>query len=158
MTGSSRIDPVQISTKKETQGYMNRFRELLAGFLGISLIAASMMPLSADAEALCAVDPQRTVMQESGNETGPVTAEAAVETLMRAAAQREYIEGKAIAIVKGKKGPDTEGEAELISEVSPEAVSSAVNELEAGGAEAAAFAMTAALQSRSCGISLRIRM
>ena len=119
---------------------MNRFRELLAGFLGISLIAASMMPLSADAEALRAADPQRTVMQESGNETGPVTAEAAVETLMRAAAQREYIQGKAIAIVKGKKGPDTEGEAELISEVSPEAVSSAVNELEAGGAEAAVFA------------------
>ena len=84
---------------------MNRFRELLAGFLGISLIAASMMPLSADAEALRAADPQRTVMQESGNETGPVTAEAAVETLMRAAAQREYIQGKAIAIVKGKKGP-----------------------------------------------------
>ena len=119
---------------------MNRYSKLLAGLLGISLTAASMMPLSADAEALCAVDPQRTVMQESGNETGPVTAEAAVETLMRAAAQREYIEGKAIAIGKGKKGPDTEGEAELISEVSPEAVSSAVNELEAGGAEAAAFA------------------
>ena len=119
---------------------MNRYSKLLAGLLGISLTAASMMPLSADAEALCAVDPQRTVMQESGNETGPVTAEAAVETLMRAAAQREYIEGKAIAIVKGKKGPDTEGEAELISEVSPETVSSAVNELEAGGAEAAAFA------------------
>lgn len=119
---------------------MNRFRELLAGFLGISLIAASMMPLSADAEALRAADSQRTVMQESGNEADPVTAEAAVETLMRAAAQREYIQGKAIAIVKGKKGPDTEGEAELISEVSPEAVSSAVNELEAGGAEAAAFA------------------
>ena len=119
---------------------MNRYSKLLAGLLGISLTAASMMPLSADAEALCAVDPQRTVMQESGNETGPVTAEAAVETLMRAAAQREYIQGKAIAIVKGKKGPDTEGEAELISEVSPETVSSAVNELEAGGAEAAAFA------------------
>ena len=119
---------------------MNRYSKLLAGLLGISLTAASMMPLSADAEALCAVDPQGTVMQESGNETGPVTAEAAVETLMRAAAQREYIQGKAIAIVKGKKGPDTEGEAELISEVSPETVSSAVNELEAGGAEAAAFA------------------
>ena len=119
---------------------MNRYSKLLAGLLGISLTAASMMPLSADAEALCAVDPQRTEMQESGNEAGPVTAEAAVETLMRAAAQREYIEGKAIALVKGKKGPDTEGEAELISEVSPEAVSSAVNELEAGGAEAAAFA------------------
>ena len=119
---------------------MNRYSKLLAGLLGISLTAASMMPLSADAEALCAVDPQRTEMQESGNEAGPVTAEAAVETLMRAAAQREYIQGKAIAIVKGKKGPDTEGEAELISEVSPEAVSSAVNELEAGGAEAAAFA------------------
>ena len=119
---------------------MNRYSKLLAGLLGISLIAASMMPLSADAEALRAADPQRTVMQESGNEAGPVTAEAAVETLMRAAAQREYIQGKAIAIVKGKKGPDTEGEAELISEVSPETVSSAVNELEAGGAEAAAFA------------------
>ena len=62
---------------------MNRYNKLLAGLLGISLTAASMMPLSADAEALCAVDPQRTVMQESGNEAGPVTAEAAVETLWR---------------------------------------------------------------------------
>ena len=41
---------------------MNRYSKLLAGLLGISLTAASMMPLSADAEALCAVDPQRTVM------------------------------------------------------------------------------------------------
>ena len=67
---------------------MNRFRELLAGFLGISLMAASMMPLSADAEALRAADPQRIVMQESGNEAGLVIAEAAVETLMRTARSR----------------------------------------------------------------------
>lgn len=113
---------------------MNLYRKLLAGLVGASCVLSSIMTVSAGTGTPISGSPSWAVIGKSEAEATTVTAEAAVGALMHAAAQSEYIKGKAIAIVSGEKGPGIGDRQELIAEISADAVKSTVMELKETGA------------------------